>query len=159
MRNVATVSHRSRRCCRRFRPRNGRMLDAALDVPDAAAGITTTPSWTMRLPERSSGSASPRFSRQRRTSGRRSATASSQNACVENPQYRFEHTPRALRTRPACPRQSRPGSPRLVADVGGDGADSQRSGASRSSSPAMPTQRVGIGLRPGRPSAIFSSGK
>ena len=27
----------------------------------------TRPSWTMRLPERSSGSASPRFSRQRRS--------------------------------------------------------------------------------------------
>ena len=30
-------------------------------------GSVTTPSWTMRLPERSSGSTSPRFSRQRRT--------------------------------------------------------------------------------------------
>ena len=31
-------------------------------------GSVTTPSWTMRLPERSSGSTSPRFSRHRRRS-------------------------------------------------------------------------------------------
>ena len=30
-------------------------------------GSVASPSWTMRLPDRSSGSASPRFSRQRRS--------------------------------------------------------------------------------------------
>ena len=55
----------------RRHPGDGRMLDAALDVRDPPAGIAlvpgavellgAVPSCTMRLPDRSSGSASPRF--------------------------------------------------------------------------------------------------
>ena len=48
------------------------MPDPALDVPDLPyqerlSSSVALPSCTMRLPERSSGSASPRFSRQSRT--------------------------------------------------------------------------------------------
>ena len=42
-------------------------------VPARLSFSVTTPSWTMRLPERSSGSASPRFSRHSR---RRAASSS-----------------------------------------------------------------------------------
>src|SRR5262245_14612000 len=59
-------------------PGNGRMLDLALDVGTLRpvlrsyqvrlSSSVAAPSCTMRLPDKSSGSASPRFSHQRRTS-------------------------------------------------------------------------------------------
>src|SRR5262245_15767158 len=62
----------------RCHPRNGRMLDVALDIGNTPAGVAlvpgrlrpsvATPSCTLRLPDRSSGSTSPRLSRQRRSS-------------------------------------------------------------------------------------------
>src|SRR5262249_24791082 len=62
---------------RRGHPGNGRVRDVTLDVSNASAGIRSyqerlsssvaAPSCTMRLLDRSSGSASPRFSLQRRT--------------------------------------------------------------------------------------------
>src|SRR5580700_8531671 len=62
---------------RRRHPAHRRMPDPALDVDDDLPRIELVPapvqvlsdgpSWTMRLPDRSSGSTSPRFSRQSRT--------------------------------------------------------------------------------------------
>ena len=52
---------------RRRHPAIHRVVNSTLNVRDGS-GSVTTPSWTTRLSERSSGSISPRFSRHRRGS-------------------------------------------------------------------------------------------